>query len=212
MPDWIRRRLTYANVMATVAVFIALGGSSYAVTRINGSQLKNSSVAGKKLKRNTLGGARINESRLGRVPRARLADRVGGLSAEELEQRCPAGTVHRIGACVERTARPAAQYSLAIDTCQREAFKGFAEGAGRLPTWGELYRTMNGGGVTGITAPGELTGEIADVRPDGTVLAVVLTSAAGRSTLVPDSTMEGGARPYRCAIDPVNSDVTDPPG
>jgi hypothetical protein len=210
VPDWMRRRLTYSNVMATVAVFIALGGSSYAVTRINGSQLKNNSVAGKKLMRNTLGGAGIKESRLGRVPRARLADRLGGSTAAQLSQRCPPGTVHRSGACVERTARAPAQYSLAIDTCQSDAFKGFAEGAGRLPTWGELYRTMNGGGVTGLTPPGELTGDVADVRADGTVIAVVLTSPAGRSALVPNSTMEGGARPYRCVMDPANSDVTDP--
>jgi hypothetical protein len=212
VPDWMRRRFTYSNVMATVAVFIALGGSSYAVTRISGSQLKNSSVAGKKLKRNTLGGARIKESRLGPVPRARRADRLGGLTAEQLSQRCPPSTVHRSGACVERTARAPAQYSLAIDTCQSDAFKGFAEGAGRLPTWGELYRTMNGGGAAGVTPPGELTGEIAGVRPDGTVIAVVLTTATGRSALVPDSTMEEGARPYRCAMDPANSDVIDPTG
>jgi hypothetical protein len=212
VPDWMRRRLTYSNVMATVAVFIALGGSSYAVTRINGSQLKNNSVAGKKLMRNTLGGARIKESRLGRVPRARLADRLGGLTAAQLSQRCPPGTVHRSGACVERTARAPATYSIAVNTCQSDAFKGFADGAGRLPTWAELYRTMNGGGVVALTPPGELTGEVADVRPDGTVMAVVLTTATGRSALVPDSTIEEGARPYRCAMNPANSDVTDPPG
>jgi hypothetical protein len=212
VPDWMRRRLTYSNVMATIAVFIALGGSSYAVTRISGSQLKNNSVPGKKLKRNTIGGAKIKESRLGRVPRARLADRLGGLTAGQLSQRCPPGTVHRSGACVERTARAPAPYAIAVNTCQRDAFKGFAEGAGRLPTWEELYRTMNGGGVTGVTPPGEITGEIADVRPDGIVIAVVLTTATGRSALVPDSTMEGGARPYRCAMTPANSDVTDPPG
>ena len=212
MPDRIRRRLTYSNVMATVAVFIALGGSSYAVTRISGSELMNNSVAGKKLKRNTLGGARINESRVGRVPRARLADRLGGLSAGELQQRCPPGTVYSSGACVERTARAPATYSLAVDICQREAFKGFGEFSGRLPTWIELYRTVNRGGDPALASPGELTADIADVRPDGTVIAVVLTTATGRSTLVPDSGMEGGARPYRCAMDPANNQVTDPEG
>jgi hypothetical protein len=30
----IRRHLTYANVMATVAVFILLGGGAYAATKI----------------------------------------------------------------------------------------------------------------------------------------------------------------------------------
>jgi hypothetical protein len=213
--DWLRRRLTYSNVMATVAVFIALGGSSYAVTRISGNQLKDNSVAGKKLKRNTLGGTKIRESRLGRVPRARLADRLDGLSAGQLQQRCPAGTVYSSGACVERTARSPATYSIAVNTCQTDAFIGFGEFSGRLPTWIELYRTMNRGGQPGepaLTPPGELTADIADVRPDGIVMAIVMTTPTGRSELVPDSAMAGGARPYRCAMDPANNQVTDPPG
>jgi hypothetical protein len=212
MREWIRQRLTYANVMATIAVFIALGGSSYAVRQISGSQLKNSSVVGKKLKRNTLGGTRIRESRLGRVPRARRADRLGGVTAGQLQQRCPAGTVVSSGACVERTARSPATFSLAADICQREAFRGLGEGSGRLPTWIELYRGLNRAGVAPLTAPGELTAEVADVRPDGIVMAVVLTDAGGRSTLVPDSGMDSGARPYRCAMDPRNAQVTDPQG
>jgi hypothetical protein len=212
VPDWIRRRLTYSNVMATVAVFIALGGSSYAALRISGSQIKNRTISGKKLKRDTLGGTRIKESRIGRVPRARLADRLGGLSAGELQQRCPAGTVYSSGACIERTARAPATYSIAANTCQTEAFKGFAEFSGRLPTWIELYRTMNRGGDPALTPPGELTADIADVQPDGTVMAIVLTTATGRSALAPDSGMEGGARPYRCAMDPANNQVTDPQG
>ena len=35
-PGGLRPHLSYANVMATVAVFIALGGSAYAVKRIDG--------------------------------------------------------------------------------------------------------------------------------------------------------------------------------
>ena len=32
----LRDRLTYANVMSTLAVFIALGGSSYAAIKVSG--------------------------------------------------------------------------------------------------------------------------------------------------------------------------------
>ena len=80
----LRDRLTYANVMATIAVFIALGGTGYAAAKINGKNIKNKSIAGKKLKnrtitrgkvkRNTLTGAEIAESRLGKVPSAADAD------------------------------------------------------------------------------------------------------------------------------------------
>jgi hypothetical protein len=40
------RRLTYANVMATIAVFISLGGSSWAVLRITGKNVANNSLTG----------------------------------------------------------------------------------------------------------------------------------------------------------------------
>ena len=58
----MRKRLTYANVMATLAVFIALGGSSYAALTITGRDVANNSLTYKDLKRNTLGSSRIKES------------------------------------------------------------------------------------------------------------------------------------------------------
>lgn len=52
----IRARLTYANVMATAAVFIALGGSSYAALKlprnsVGSKQLRTRSVGSPELKR-----------------------------------------------------------------------------------------------------------------------------------------------------------------
>jgi hypothetical protein len=67
-------RLSYANVMATLAVFIAAGGSSYAVARLNGSQIRNRTIDHTKLKRHTLSGTEVNLGRLGKVPTASRAD------------------------------------------------------------------------------------------------------------------------------------------
>jgi hypothetical protein len=64
-------------VVAVVALFVALGGTSYAVSRIDGSVLKNGSVSGKKLRKNTLGGREVRESTLGNVPTAARADNAG---------------------------------------------------------------------------------------------------------------------------------------
>jgi hypothetical protein len=86
--DKLRQRLTYPNVMSTLAVFIALGGTSYAVVRIDGASLKDRSVRGVKVARNTLGSTEIRESGLGKVPRANNADRVGGMTARALRVRC----------------------------------------------------------------------------------------------------------------------------
>jgi hypothetical protein len=48
-----RPRLSYANVTATLALVLAVAGTSYAATQINGKNLKNRSVAAKKLKKNS---------------------------------------------------------------------------------------------------------------------------------------------------------------
>jgi hypothetical protein len=66
MREWIRARLTYANVMATIAVFLGLGGTALAGSAlIDGANLKNRSVAGKKLKKHTVGATEI---KLGQLP------------------------------------------------------------------------------------------------------------------------------------------------
>jgi hypothetical protein len=50
----LRAHLTYANVMATVAVFIALGGSSYAALTITGKNVKNRSLTAKDIRKSSL--------------------------------------------------------------------------------------------------------------------------------------------------------------
>jgi hypothetical protein len=63
--------------MASIAVFVALGGGAYAAATIDGKNIRDHSVAGKKLKADTLTGKQINERRLGRVPSATSALRAG---------------------------------------------------------------------------------------------------------------------------------------
>ena len=70
----VRHRVTYANVVSTLALFVALGGSAYAVTQIKGSQIKRRSIPANRVKKNALTGTEIKESKLARVPRAAKAD------------------------------------------------------------------------------------------------------------------------------------------
>jgi len=77
------RRLSYADVMATIAVFVALGGVSYAAATISGNsiikgtvgagKLKNGTLTDQQIKKNALTGEAINESSLGTVPSAQTA-------------------------------------------------------------------------------------------------------------------------------------------
>jgi hypothetical protein len=85
----MRPRLTYANVMATIAVFIALGGASYAALKVpkntvgaqqlkknavTTAKIKKEAVTAAKVKKGTLTGAQINASTLGTVPSAHTSE------------------------------------------------------------------------------------------------------------------------------------------
>jgi hypothetical protein len=50
----LRGRLTFANVVSMVALFVALGGSSYAAVTITGKQIKDGSITTKDIKDRSL--------------------------------------------------------------------------------------------------------------------------------------------------------------
>jgi hypothetical protein len=204
----LRQRLTYANVMSTVAVFVALGGSSYAALRIDSGDIANNSVRGvdvrnrtlseRDLKRNTLGGRSIKESRLGKVPRASNADRIGGLTAGELLLRCPSGTFPIADVCVETTARAAVAYGTAVNQC---ASTGAPAGPGRrLPTHGELQAALS---AVQLTPGGELTSEVVPSTTTAGSLDVLYVTDQVGSVAVTPNTFAGG-KAFRCVADPSN--------
>ena len=77
MPARFRPSLSYANVMATVAVFLALGGAGYAAVSINGKDIKNRTISAQKVRKHTLTGTEIKLSKLGTVPAASKAKTAG---------------------------------------------------------------------------------------------------------------------------------------
>jgi hypothetical protein len=194
----LRKRLTYANVMSTLAVFIALGGSSYAAFTINGATIKNRTIAGKKLRHNTLTRTQIKESRLSRVPRAKRADTLGGLSAADLKIKCPTDTFPIADVCVEKTPHAAAPYGSAVQSCLAV---GTPAGPGRrLPTHGELSAALT---AVQLAPGGELT---SNVYPSGSspgqLDVLYVTDQVGSVALAPDT--GAGAKAYRCVADPLN--------
>ncbi len=189
-------RLSYANVMSTLAVFIALGGSSYAVSRIDGGQLKNRSVSGKKLKPNTLGGKTIKESRLGRVPRARRADRADtlqGFVPGQFKLRCPPDTKYVSGVCIERNPRPAAPYGVARVECDSRDR--------RLPSYQELAEIVDDADVP-FAPGGELAAEVYPPSSGDTPNALVITTVGGSVSTTPDTF--AGRKAFRCVAYPSN--------
>jgi hypothetical protein len=58
------RRTSYANVVATLALILALGGTSYAATQITGKDVKNGSLSGKDIKDKSLKGTDVKDESL----------------------------------------------------------------------------------------------------------------------------------------------------
>ena len=127
MSSMLRPRLTYANVTATLALFLALGGGAYAATSlparsvgptqlkanaVTRAKIKRSAVNGSKVANESLSGADIKESTLGVVP---LATQATGLA--KVTYKSAAGAVPGVppGALVA----PVATGTLACDPGQK---------------------------------------------------------------------------------------------
>lgn len=207
-----RHRLPrHSTVVAYLALFIALGGSSYAALKVGsrqiadnsvrsrdlrngevrGKDVRNRSVTGRDVGRNRLGGGAIKESTLGAVPRASEADRLNGVTATQLRLACPAGTTPKAGACFE-TAAASAPFAAASTDC---ANKGR-----QLPSHFELRQFAQGGG--GVSPAGEWTASVFESRSTAGQLDTVLVTSSGGELFAQAS--GATARPYRCVASPAN--------
>ncbi len=123
----IRKRLNYANVMATLAVFISLGGGAFAALRLPANsvgtkQLKQGAVTGRKVKDASLTGADVKPGSLtgediaaGSLTGANI--KPGSLSSEDLPR---FGLANLLGA--SGTATNNAAINLEKGACERYVF------------------------------------------------------------------------------------------
>ena len=91
------RRPSAAMVISCVALFAALGGSSYAAAKLTSRDIANHTIRGvdvksrtlgaKTIKPDTLGGAQINEAALGTVPNADTLDGIDSAGFMKSTQR-----------------------------------------------------------------------------------------------------------------------------
>lgn len=147
----LRGRLTYANAMATIAVFIALGGSAYAALRVppdsvgtrqikagavTTGKLANESVTAAKVAEHSLTGQDVDLSALGTVPQAANAENAANANTVGRHAAsCPANTTLIRGLCFDSESNPEApNLEAAAEDC---AAKG-----GWLPTPMQLYSTL----------------------------------------------------------------------
>jgi hypothetical protein len=74
----VRRHLSFANTVAAVALFVALGGTVYASGRLSGKEIRPGSTPGNRLEKNSVTGAQVRESSLKAVPLAKGAEGLAG--------------------------------------------------------------------------------------------------------------------------------------
>lgn len=112
----LRRRLTYANVMSTIAVFLFLGSATaLAASKIGSDQLKSGAVTtGKvakeavktgKIANDAVTGKKVKESSLGEVPSASDATTLDGIGASAFTRVAGSSTEDTVLDGVEGTAR-----------------------------------------------------------------------------------------------------------
>jgi hypothetical protein len=81
----IREKLTYANVVSSLCLFLLLsGGAAYAASHLGKNsvgpkQLKKNAVTSAKIKNGAVTGAKVKVATLGKVPSASFADNAGAI-------------------------------------------------------------------------------------------------------------------------------------
>jgi hypothetical protein len=126
-------RPTYANVVATLALFIALGGAAYAATQlprnsVGVKQLKKNAVTTPKIKNGAVTGAKIALSTLGKVPEAAHAD--AAVNADRLGGAPPSNyagskleAIHLVGTPGEPPFDPGVSNSSLVSTTHAGFYK-----------------------------------------------------------------------------------------
>jgi hypothetical protein len=127
----IRRHLSYANVVATLALLLALGGGAYAVERISSREIVNGTIKSVDLKnrkavraadvkRNALRGRQIDERTLNAASFAPIAGDEGG--------DCDPPSSGRLIDCAATTLRlPTRARLLAVATGSQDSIGGPAQ-------------------------------------------------------------------------------------
>ena len=151
MKGRVKKRLSYGNVVATLALFVALAGGAYAVTKapknsVVSKSVKNSSLKGLDVKDDTLKGADVDESSLEQVRSAARAETAATADS--------AGTATNADVAANATSAQTAQQLAGVDPCRTNGVVNMNEGgpSPTLCTSGPFTLTAictDGGGTSG---------------------------------------------------------------
>jgi len=121
----IRKRLTYANVMSSIAVFLVLGGAgAYAAKKIGSNEIKGNSITTGKIKREAVTTAKIKNSAVSTnklkneaVTAAKLDD--GAVTTSKIANDAVTGEKVKVSSLPQV---PKAALAVSAESAQPEAF------------------------------------------------------------------------------------------
>lgn len=196
MIEKVRARLTYANVMATIAVFLALGAGAYAATHLSKNSVTSRAIRNGQVKRMDLATNAVDASKIkdGTIGSADFSD----VLKASLAVQCPSGLNRSGNICYEAALRPAATFAGALQTCAA---------AGRsLPSLGELTLVFNDLGAP--QAPQWVATQYVDSNgPSTSFLGTLLSEDASRAIGFGYDSADRSiphTQPYRCVTSPTN--------
>lgn len=228
----LRSRLTYANVVSTLALFLVIaGGSAIAAEQLRknsvgsrelkpnavrtgilapeaakGGKIAKNAISTNRLRDNAVTGAKVNEATLGQVPRAGVAD--SATNAAEAQRLGGLSSAQILAA--SKLQCPAGT-ALVGGACFETALRGPATYGTALSTCGKLGRfipTYSQGWayqwLTNATLPAEneWVGEY-QPKDDGTARAWAIRVASNGSSAGGIYTITESF-PYRCVVFPTN--------
>jgi hypothetical protein len=181
-------KLSYANVVATLALFIALGGATafaamhLAKNSVGPAQLKANAVTGAKVRDGSLSGADVNASSLGTVPAAETAQKANTAARATLaESDAAPEALHLIGGPGEPEFL--AGWGNLTPNAQRAAFYEDSEGFVHLQ--GEVVQSSGNGNVVFFVPPQFAPAQSQTLMVIGTsgpaTLSVLSTGSVGAS-------------------------------
>jgi hypothetical protein len=205
----LRRHLTYANVVATLCLFIVLGGGAYAATK-----LPKNSVGAKQISAGAVRSPEVRNGSLlrkdfkaGEVPAgsqgpAGPAGERGpagptGPAGSAAQLSCPAGTLLQSGFCFETVVRPPATWDAAAGVC--------AAAGRRLASPSELWAVAARADVL-MESP-ELTTTVYRDANGSTSYGLVTTifefgPGAPQTGIRKTDRLDDMATDYRCVVNP----------
>jgi hypothetical protein len=172
-----RGRLTFANVVSLLALFVALGGGAYAAAQLGSGAIKDNSIRGLDVRDGSLKGIDVKDESL------RGADIVESTLAGV--DRCPASAPNRSGDVCFSGEQSASTWDGAIRACAALGLRAPGVGEALL-----LFRQAPNGETW--------TDQIGDINPGNSRVLVI----KGVADTGPFAAASGSNHAFRCVATP----------